>query len=91
MAYLAGSRVMPAISVPRRVMRRLEKKAKRFSRASARELDWRMMRMTLIEVVEGDLVAEQDVLAVASLARRKAGAAADDVDAVIEEGVDGLV
>ena len=42
-------------------------------------------------MVEGDLVAEQDVLAVAGLGEEEAGAPADDLDAVIEEGVDGLV
>ena len=39
-----------------------------------------------VEVVERDLVAEQDVLAVAGLAEEESGAAADDVDAVVEEG-----
>jgi len=42
-------------------------------------------------VVEGNLVAEQDVLALAGLVEEEGGAAADDVDAVIDEGVDGLV
>ena len=42
-------------------------------------------------MVERDLVAEQDVLAVAGLVEEEGGAAADDVDAVVDEGVDGLV
>ena len=42
-----------------------------------------------VEVVERDLVAEQDVLALAGLVEEEGGAAADDVDAVIDEGVDG--
>ena len=42
-------------------------------------------------MVERDLVAEQDVLAVAGLAEEEGGAAADDFDAVLEEGADGLV
>ena len=45
----------------------------------------------VVEVVEGDLVAEQDVLALAGLAEEKGGAAANDVDAVIDKGVDGDV
>ena len=45
----------------------------------------------LIEVVEGDLVAEEDVFAVAGLGEQEGGAAADDVLAVVEEGADGLV
>ena len=43
----------------------------------------------VVEVVERDLVAEQDVLALAGLVEQEGGAAADDVDAVIDEGVDG--
>jgi hypothetical protein len=50
-----------------------------------------MILMTAVEVVEGDLVAEQDVLAVARLAEEECGAAADDFDAVLEEGADGGV
>ncbi len=42
-------------------------------------------------MVEGDLVAEQDVFALAGLVEQEGGAAADDVDAVVDEGVDGLV
>ncbi len=42
-------------------------------------------------MVEGDLLAEQDVFAVAGLAEEEGGAAADDVDAVVEEGADGVV
>ncbi len=45
----------------------------------------------LVEVVEGDLVAEEEVLAVAGLGEEEGGAAADDVDAVVEEGADGVV
>ena len=45
----------------------------------------------VVEVVERDLVAEEDVLAVAGLAEEEGGAAADDFDAVIEEGADGCV
>ncbi len=45
----------------------------------------------LVEVVEGDLVAEEDVLAVAGFFEEEGGAAADDVLAVIEEGADGVV
>ncbi len=45
----------------------------------------------VVEVVEGDLVAEEDVLAVAGLAEEEGGAAADDFGAVIEEGADGGV
>ncbi len=45
----------------------------------------------VVEVVERDLVAEQDVLAVAGLAEEEGGAAADDFDAVLEEGADGVV
>ena len=37
-------------------------------------------------MVERDLVAEQDVFALACLVEQEGGAAADDVDAVIEEG-----
>ena len=44
-----------------------------------------------VEVVEGDLVAEQDVLAVAGLGEEEGGAAADDLRAVVEEGADGGV
>ena len=44
----------------------------------------------VVEVVERDLVAEEDVLAVAGLAEEEGGAAADDFDAVIEEGADGV-
>ena len=44
-----------------------------------------------VEVVEGDLVAEQDVLAVAGFLKEKGGAAADDVLAMLEEGADGVV
>ena len=44
-----------------------------------------------VEVVEGDLVAEQDVFALAGLVEEEGGAAADYVDAVVDEGVDGLV
>ena len=40
-------------------------------------------------MVERDLVAEQDVLALAGLVEEEGGAAADDVDAVVDEGVDG--
>ena len=43
----------------------------------------------VVEVVERDLVAEQDVLALAGLVEEEGGAAADDVDAVVDEGVDG--
>ncbi len=42
-------------------------------------------------MIERDLVAEEDVLAVAGLAEEEGGAAADDFDAVIEEGTDGGV
>ena len=45
----------------------------------------------VVEVVEGDLVAEQDVLAVAGLGEEEGGAAANDLRAVIEEGADGVV
>ena len=45
----------------------------------------------VVEVVERDLVAEEDVLAVAGLAEEEGGAAADDFDAVVEEGADGCV
>ena len=44
----------------------------------------------VVEVVERDLVAEQDVLALARLAQQEGGAAADDVAAVLDEGADGL-
>ena len=44
---LAGLSLTPLSSVPRRLMVRLEKNWKRFSRASAREDDWRMILMTL--------------------------------------------
>ena len=43
-----------------------------------------------VEIVERDLVAFQDVLALARLAQQEDGAALDDVDAVIDEGADGL-
>ncbi len=42
-------------------------------------------------MVERDLVAEEDVLAVAGLAEEEGCAAADDFDAVVEEGADGCV
>ena len=45
----------------------------------------------VVEVVERDLVAEEDVFAVAGLAEEEGGAAADDFDAVFEEGADGCV
>ena len=40
-------------------------------------------------MVERDLVAEQNVLALARLVEQEGGAAADDVDAVIDERMDG--
>ena len=45
----------------------------------------------VVEVVERDLVAEQDVLALAGLAQEEGGAAADDVLAVLDEDADGVV
>ena len=42
-------------------------------------------------MVEGDLVAEEEVLAVAGLGEEEGGAAADDVAAMVEEGADGGV
>ena len=45
----------------------------------------------LIEIVEGDLVAFEDVLALAGLAQQEDGAALNHVDAVIDEVADGLV
>ncbi len=42
-------------------------------------------------MVEGDLVADEDVLAVAGLGEEERGAAADDLHAVLEEGADGGV
>ncbi len=45
----------------------------------------------VVEVIERDLVAEEGVLAVAGLAEEEGSAAADDFDAVIEEGADGGV
>ena len=44
-----------------------------------------------VEIVERDLVAFEDVLALAGLAQQEDGAALHDVDAVIDEGADGLV
>ena len=44
-----------------------------------------------VEIVEGNLVAFEDVLALAGLAQQEDGAALHDVDAVIDEGADGLV
>ena len=41
-------------------------------------------------MVEGDAVAEEDVLALAGLAEEEGGAAADDIDAVVNEGADGV-
>ena len=89
MSYLAGSSLTPLSSVPRRLMRLagevLEEVLAGVGAADglADDLD------DVVEVVERDLVAEQDVLAVAGLAEEEGGAAADDVDAVIEEGADG--
>ena len=45
----------------------------------------------LIEVVKGDLVAEEGVFTLAGAVEEEGGATADDLDAVIEEGVDGVV
>ena len=45
----------------------------------------------VVEMVERDLVAEEDVLAVAGLIEEEGGAAADYFGAVIEEGADGPV
>ncbi len=45
--YFSGSRVTPLSSVPRRLIFFPEKYWKRFSRASARLPDWRMVLMTL--------------------------------------------
>ena len=45
----------------------------------------------LVEGVKGDLVAEENVLAVTGLGEEVCGAAADDVLAMIEEGADGVV
>ena len=89
--YFVGSRVTPLSSVPRRLMllagEVLEEILAGFGAAAglADDLD------DVVEVVERDLVAEEDVLAVAGLAEEEGGAAADDFDAVIEEGADGLV
>ena len=44
-----------------------------------------------VEVVERDLIAEQDVLALAGLAQQKDSAALHNIDAVIDEGTDGLI
>ena len=43
-----------------------------------------------VEIVEGDLVAFEDVFALAGLAQQVDGAALDDVDAMVDEGADGL-
>ena len=67
-----------------------EKKRKRFSRASARDDDLADDLDDVVEVIERDLVAEQDVLAIARLAQQEGGAAADDIDAVVDEGADGV-
>ena len=91
MSYLLGSSLTPLELGAAEVDVRLEKYWKRFSRASARldgladDLD------DVVEVVERDLVAEQDVLAVAGLVEEEGGAAADDFDAVVDEGADGCV
>ena len=44
-----------------------------------------------VEIVEGDLVAFEDVLALARLAQQEDGAALHHIDAVIDEGANGLV
>ena len=44
----------------------------------------------LVEMVERDLQAEQGVFAFAGLAEEEGGAAADDLDAVLDEGADGV-
>ena len=44
-----------------------------------------------VEIVEGNLVALQDVFALAGFAEEERGAAPNDVDAMIDEGADGLV
>ena len=44
-----------------------------------------------VEIVEGDLVAFEDVLALAGLAEQEDGAALHHVDAVVDEGADGPV
>ncbi len=45
----------------------------------------------LVEVVEGDLVAFENVFALAGLAEEEGSAATNDVDAMIDEVADGLV
>ncbi len=45
----------------------------------------------VVEVIERNLVAKENVFAVASLAEEEGSAAADDFDAVVKEGADGCV
>ncbi len=91
MAYFAGSSVMPASSVPRSEMRAVGEEGEEVFAGVGAGVGLADDADDGVEVIDGDLEAEQGVFAVAGLAEKEGGAAADDVDAVIDEGVDRVV
>ena len=89
MPYFAGSSLTPSSSVPRRLIACRRSSGRGFRGRRRAMPDCADDPDDVVEMVERDLVADQDVLALAGLAQQEGGAAAHDVDAVIDEGADG--